>query len=114
MGYYESASKPSGSGSVEVFNKFEQSIDLSGVGKDAVNALGMEGGEGNFPKFFEFDGTISGNVSLEQFEKANLVGVERGILLNKALEVLIHLGSVHSDNAANGKSKAPGSVRIMI
>ena len=51
-----------GCGEVEFLEQNEQRIHLGGVWEDAVDALGVEGGEGRFPETFELNGTINGDV----------------------------------------------------
>ena len=86
---------------------------MIGVSEDSVDAFCVKGGERGFPEFFQFDGSVGGDVGFEEFEKTDLVGVEGGILLNEGLEVLIHLDGVHANDAADGKSEALGFVRVM-
>ena len=63
----------------------------------------MEGGEGGFPEAVEFDGSVGGDLGFQQFKEPDLVGIERGELLDEGLEVVVDLCGVETDDPADGR-----------
>ena len=68
----------------------EQVVNLPLVGEDAVNAVAVQGGERWFVESRQFNPAVSGNVVLQQAQKAQLFGVEARMLLYEILKAVIH------------------------
>ena len=87
---------------------------MGGIWEDAVDAFGVEGGEGCVPEALDLDDAVGGDVGFEQFEETDLVGVESWVLLDEGFEVVVDLFRVEADDSADGEGEVLGFVRIVV
>ena len=102
--------RESGRGLIEIVDEGEKVVHEVVVGEDSIHATAVDDGKGSFPKLFQFDHAVAGDLGLEQFEEPDLVSGEVGIFLEEGLEVRGDLFGIEPDDLADSEGKVLGFV----